>query len=178
VRAGLELKSPHPIGESLPGLFQEDDFAQRFTSGLDGVLAPVFLTIDNFDAYLDPSITPEDFIEWLAQWVGMAIDENWPIARQRNLIRSAVDLYSRRGTKRGIAELIEIYTGFTPEIEDSGGVSTSEAPGAALPGGPEYKMTVTVTVPDPDSIDRGRLSALIGSAKPAHVNHELEVVKG
>ena len=34
------LASPHPIGALLPALYQEDEFAQRFTSGLDDVLAP------------------------------------------------------------------------------------------------------------------------------------------
>ncbi|MEU1297162.1 phage tail protein, partial [Streptomyces sp. NPDC005840] len=34
------LPSRYPIGEQLPALYAEDDFAQRFTSGLDTVLAP------------------------------------------------------------------------------------------------------------------------------------------
>ena len=45
---------PAPIGEQLPALYADDDFAQRFTAGLDTVLAPVFSTLDNLPAYLDP----------------------------------------------------------------------------------------------------------------------------
>ena len=171
-----DLSTPHPLGKQLPGLFQEDDFAQRFTVGLDKVLAPVFLTLDGLDTYFDPRLTPPDFIEWLAGWVGLAIDQNWPIERQRSLIGRAVDLYSRRGTAQGLSDLIEIYTGVVPEITDSGGISTSEAPGGKMPGEQEPKVKVTLSVTDPSSINVARLEALVASAKPAHVLHEIELV--
>ncbi|MGW2874684.1 hypothetical protein ACWDCZ_41715, partial [Kitasatospora sp. NPDC001225] len=61
------LPSPHPIGELLPALFAEDDFAQRFTAGLDTVLAPVFATLDNLPAYFQPGLAPADFLDWLAE---------------------------------------------------------------------------------------------------------------
>jgi len=80
------LRSPHPLGPSLPSLYQDDDFAQRFLSGLDEVLAPVFSTIDNFDAYLDPNLTPDDFLAWLAGWVGIALDDGWDEPRRRAIV--------------------------------------------------------------------------------------------
>jgi len=33
------LISPHPLGETLPALYQEDDFTQRFVSAFDAALA-------------------------------------------------------------------------------------------------------------------------------------------
>ncbi len=71
------LVSPHPLGPALPALFQEDDFAQRFVSAFDDVLAPIFSAMDNGDAYLDPYLTPEDFLEWMSSWVGIELNENW-----------------------------------------------------------------------------------------------------
>ena len=47
------LVTPHPIGRPLPALYLDDDFTQRLTAGLDEVLAPVLLTLDCLDAYLD-----------------------------------------------------------------------------------------------------------------------------
>ena len=48
------LASPHPLGPALPAIYQEDDFAQSFLTAFDDVLAPIFSTVDNFPACLDP----------------------------------------------------------------------------------------------------------------------------
>ena len=72
------LVSPHPLGAYLPALYQEDEFAQRWTSGLDVVLAPIFHSMDNIEAYLDPRLAPADFLDWLASWMGLVADETWP----------------------------------------------------------------------------------------------------
>jgi phage tail-like protein len=173
----LELESPHPMGAVLPALYQEDPFAQRLTSALDDVLAPVFAALDNLPAYLDPELAPADFLCWLANWVGVGLDENWPEERQRELVARAADLYRRRGTVFALAEQIALYTGATPEIEDSGGVASSATPGGTMPGTGDPRLVVRVRVPDPESVDVRRLEALVAEAKPAHVPHQVEVSK-
>ena len=172
------LRSPHPLGPSLPALYQDDDFAQRFLSGLDEVLAPVFSTLDNFDAYLDPWLTPDDFLSWLAGWVGIALDDGWDVARRRAIVARAVELYRMRGTASGLAGQVEIQTGGTVEIVENGATSWSVDPGGELPGSPEPLVVVRVTVPDPKALDTQRLDALVTAAKPAHVLHRIEIVKG
>lgn len=174
--AGLD--SPHPLGPSLPALYQDDDFAQRFLGGLDQVLAPIFSTLDNFDAYLDPWLTPADFLDWLAGWVGIALDDSWDEARRRTIVARAVDLYRMRGTAMALAGQVEIQTGGKVEIIENGATSWSVDPGGDLPGSPEPLVVVRVTVPDPKAIDGTRLDALISAAKPAHVMHRIELVKG
>ena len=62
--AGLD--AAHPLGWLLPAMYQEDEFAQRFTGALDTVLAPLVTALDNLDAYVDPALAPPDFLEWLA----------------------------------------------------------------------------------------------------------------
>ena len=59
------LRSPHPLGGTLPPIYLEDSLTQRITAGLDEVLAPVLNVLDNLDAYLDPALAPSDFYEWL-----------------------------------------------------------------------------------------------------------------
>jgi phage tail-like protein len=171
------LDSPHPLGTDLPGLFQEDDFAQRFTSALDAVLAPVFCTLDNLEAYFDPCLAPSDFVAWLAGWVGLTLDENWPPERQRALIAEAAQLYRWRGTAKGLAAHVALYTGAEPEVVDSGGCNWSATPGGSLPGTTEARVTVRVRVPAPSAVDRRRLDAIVATAKPAHVVHEIEVLQ-
>ncbi len=65
-----DMPTTQPIASYLPAMLQADDFCVRFTEGLDPVLAPVLSTIDNLDAYLDPWLTPPDFLGWLAGWFG------------------------------------------------------------------------------------------------------------
>ncbi|MCI3153039.1 MULTISPECIES: phage tail protein [Streptomyces] len=71
MRGSLDgLGSSAPIGAMLPAIFADDDLAQRFVAGLDEVLAPLLVVLDNLDAYFDPALAPLDFTRWLADWVG------------------------------------------------------------------------------------------------------------
>ena len=178
MRGAIEgLASPHPLGPTLPALYQDDDFAQGLLAGLDEVLAPVVSTIDNFEAYLDPHLTPDDFLTWLGGWVGIAIDETWSMERRREAVARAVELYRRRGTASGLGEQIEIHTGGTVEITENGGTAWSIDPGGELPGSPKPLVVVRVHVDDPKAIDPVRLDALVAAAKPAHVEHRVEIVR-
>jgi phage tail-like protein len=171
------LVSPHPLGEALPALFQEDGFTQRFMSAFDTALAPIFATLDNFPAYLDPWLAPADFLEWLGSWFGLALDDGWSLERRRAVLTHAFEFYRMRGTARGLKAQVETLTGGTAEISDTGGVATSTTAGEALPGSPNFALMVRVVVDDPSSINATRLDALVAAAKPAHVTHKVQVVK-
>lgn len=172
------LPSPHPMGPALPALYQEDAFGQRLTAAFDESLAPVLATLDNLEAYLDPDLTPGDFLEWLGGWLGVAVDETWDIDRRRKAIAGAVEIYRLRGTVQGLAAQIEIFTGGTVKVVENGAVGWSGKPGTPLPGKAQPKLLVSITVQDPDVIDRPTLDALVRAAKPAHLPHEIEVLKG
>ena len=171
------LLSPHPLGPTLPAIYHDDDFAQRFLSALDDVLAPIFSTLDNFATYLDPDLTPDDFLDWLATWVGIGLDDTWDEARRREVVARAVELYRMRGTAAGLAAQVGIQTGGDVEIIENGGTAWSVDAGGELPGSPEPLVVVRVAVDDPKSVDAGRVEALVAAAKPAHVPHRVEVVK-
>lgn len=177
MRALIEgLESPHPIGLQLPGLFQDDDFTQRFTSALDEVLAPIFVTLDAIEAYVDPWLAPEDFLLWLSEWVGMPIDDDLPEERKRALVAKAVTLHTWAGTARGTADLIETYTGVRPEIDDSGGAAFSSTPGGAVPGSDDAVVTVRLRPPAGVTIDPERVKRLLDHTLPAHVISTVDVV--
>jgi len=170
------LVSPHPLGGYLPALYQEDEFAQRWMSGLDGVLAPIFSSIDNFDAYLDPNLAPADFLDWLATWMGLVADETWPVERRRAFVSSASELYRMRGTARGLAAHVQIFSGGEVEIVEHGASAWSATNGAPLPGSSGFDIVVRVEVADPSTVDVAKLDALVAAAKPAHLTHKIEVV--
>jgi phage tail-like protein len=170
------LASAHPLGELLPGVYLEDSLAQRFTEGLDTVLAPVFLTLDCLDAYLDPWLTPPDFLPWLASWVGIELDETWPESRQRAMVADAAHLHSHRGTHRGLADYLRLLTGGEIELTESGGTQWSAEPGATPPGATTPGLQVIVRVSDPNSVNRARLDRAVREARPAHLPYQVQVL--
>lgn len=170
------LASPHPLGAALPALYQEDAFAQRLTGALDEVLAPIFASLDGLSSYLDPALAPDDFLEWLAGWVGVTLDETWPIERRRQLVADAAQLYRSRGTVAGLAAQVAIYTGGEVLIEDNGAAAWSAKAGGSIPGSATARLRVRVTVEDPAAVSLARLEAVVATAKPAHVPHTIEVV--
>ena len=170
-----ESVTRHSLCDGLPAVYMQDQSTSEFVSAFDDVLMPVFLALDNLDAYVDPGLTPEDFLPWLAGWVGVTLDEKWPVARRRDLIARAAELYRWRGTKRGIAEAVEVYTGVRPDVTDNGGTVWSEVPDGDPPGRPRPSVTVTVTVPDERVIDEDRVDRIVADAKPVHVPHVVEI---
>lgn len=180
------LASPVHLADSLPGLFQEEEgdpvtgrlqpnFVQRFTSAFDDLLAPVFASLDNLDSYFDPRLTPADFLEWLAGWLGIELDETWTLARRRKLVLRAVELYRWRGTARGVAETVAVYTGVEPEVVDNGGVAWSTEPENPLPGDPTPRVVIRIDAKRTASVERARLEALVAAVKPAHLIAEIEM---
>ncbi|MFG2794559.1 phage tail protein [Streptomyces sp. NPDC048419] len=170
------LSTPYPIGALLPSVYQEDQFAMALTSALDDILAPIICSLDCLEAYIDPLLAPLDFLEWLASWVGITVDPNWPTDRARISVAQAVELFQVRGTVQGLRAYAEVLTGGDVEVADNGGASWSLAPGGNLPGEDTPRLAVRVTVDDPDSVSYGLLNALVAAAKPAHVVHRLDVV--
>jgi phage tail-like protein len=164
------------LGSLLPAIYQEyDENTLRFTSALDAVLAPDWLAIDCFDAYLSPTITPDDTAAWLATWVGIAVDDNWQPDQLRRLLTRSFELYRWRGTARGIADLVEAYTGLRPEVHDSGGVGVSAVPGGATLRTDAASVIVRISAPNLDDAEVERLTALVRSAAPAHVVARVDV---
>ena len=177
----------HTLESLLPGVFLEPmdpgkdrggpDFVRGFCEGLDCVLAPAPVTLDCLDAYFDPRLTPSDFLDWLAGWLGLSLDQNWPEERRRALVLQSGELFRWQGTVRGIVELVRLYTGVTPEVRDSGGIGWSTAPDSALPGSAVAELSVEVPIGTNGDIDLHRVEAIVAAVKPAHVPHSVKVVR-
>ncbi|MEX0789176.1 MAG: phage tail protein [Actinomycetota bacterium] len=170
------LLSPHPLGHLLPGIYFEDGFIQRFTQGLDSVFSSLLSTLDNLESYFDPDLSPADFIDWLSGWVGLAGEPADTVEARREMIKRAVEIYRLRGTVQGLTEHIALAFGITPEIRETGGVSTSTTSRSALPGSEEAELVVILRVPDPASFNRSALDGFVRANKPAHLPHRIEVL--
>jgi phage tail-like protein len=171
-----DLESAIPLGLQLPAVYQEDDFTQRLVSAFDAVLAPVIATLDDLPVYLDPRLAPDDFVGWLAGWVGAELQHATTPSARREVVATAVSLHRRRGTVDGVAEVVRIATGGEVAVVESGGARWSRSPGSALPGEAPASLHVRVTVADPAGVDTRLLDALVAAVKPAHVVHTVEAV--
>ena len=162
-----DLPSTRPIASYLPAMLQADDFCVRFTRGLDPVLAPVLSTIDNLDAYLDPWLTPPDFLDWLAGWFGLELDATWPEERRRALVANALELGRWRGTVIGLALLVELYTGARPRSTTAArSARRTTRTSRCRDGG---RRRVTVRYQPGEAVDVARLERLVRDAVPAHL---------
>jgi phage tail-like protein len=94
----------------------ELDFLIRFLSLFETTFRALDVEIDQLFGYFDPTLTPSDFLPWLASWLDVALEEEWPRERKRALIGRAWKLFEAKGTPSGLAELIEVVTGWPVRI--------------------------------------------------------------
>jgi phage tail-like protein len=172
VRASVPgLPSTHPLGEWLPAMYAGDDFAQRFTGGLDSVIAVILSTLDNLPAYFDPRLAPSDFLSWLASWVAVG-----PVPQRRAVVARALELHRWRGTARGLVERLELCLDVHAQVVDGPGVTWSRTPGTALPSTPTGAIVVRVWPGRSGVVDRDRVNAMVAAVCPIHVTCTVEVL--
>ncbi|MBC3839982.1 phage tail protein [Streptacidiphilus sp. 4-A2] len=169
------LGSRHPIGLQLPAVYADDEMAQRFTAGLDDLLAPLLNVLDCMDSYFTPALAPEDFTGWLGTWVGAETDPDDPLPQLRESVAAAAGLHRLRGTVAGLSEAVRLAFGTEPEITESGGASWSARPLGDFPGDPEPHLVVVLRVDNPERIDVQRLTDLVRAARPAHIPCAVQV---
>lgn len=179
--------------DHLPAAFREHDFLGRFLLAFEALLsqAPeaelsraVEEVIDRIDAFFRPLEAPAEFLPWLAGWVALSLRADLDEPDQRAFIARVAPLYRWRGTKRGLEELIRVYTQLAPTIHDSVaplqiGVHSSVGTDTVLGGGPPRFFRVTVRLGAPHPEERRRMQrvieAIIDAEKPAHTYYALNV---
>ncbi|MCK6067926.1 MULTISPECIES: phage tail protein [Microbacterium] len=169
------LGTPAPLLDRLPGILQDDDFLQRFLPAFDATVAPVYAVLDSLPAYIDPFSAPADFLEWLAGWVDVELDQNWPLEQRRRFIAEAATLHRLRGTATGIRHAVSLAAGPAAEVTvtDGGGVWIGTVPD---PAAPEQRVRIVVASTVPlEEADRARLARAAAASVPAHLLFDLEV---
>ncbi len=78
-----------------------DDFNQKF---------------ENSTALLEPAVTEMDFLQFMAGWLDIVNTNIWSEDKLRRLVKMAPSLFRKRGTRQGLMEVIELFTGEPPLI--------------------------------------------------------------
>ena len=110
--------------ENLPAIYRRSDAVGRnLTRDLcwlfEHMFDSVLVNLDEGWRFYDPHVAPLEFLDWLSGWTAFTIDLDWPDAQKRALIKRAVDLYRVRGTKRGLALFLKLFTGHEPDIDEN-----------------------------------------------------------
>jgi phage tail-like protein len=169
----------------LPGIFsegEESSFIGRYLLIFETILDSVDITISQLPAYFAADTAPEEFLPWLASWLGIVIDEGWPVGRRRAVLANAMELHRWRGTIRGLSEHLLLYTGIKPEIIEGGSGfkldPKSKLGHQIMLGGGDRSnhFSVVLHTTEPDTLDRARLRAVIEVHRPAHATYGLFVL--
>jgi phage tail-like protein len=169
----------------LPGIFadgEEASFLGRYLLIFETILDSIDWTVGQLPAYFAADAAPEEFLPWLASWVGLVLDEGWPVERRRAVLANAMELHRWRGTVRGLSEHLLLYTGVKPEIVERGsglklGRDSRLGHQTVLGRGDRSNhFSVILRVPDPAVFDRNRLRTVIEAQRPAHTTYALFVL--
>ncbi len=177
--------------EMLPAIYRRSDAVGRNVvrdicfvfEHLFGGLQEV---VESGHVFFDPHQCPPDFLPWLASWTALVTDMDWPEVKQRAIIKRAVDLYRIRGTKRGLALFLLLFTGFEPDIVENTwpfrgfrvgadariGLDSVILPPVSLANSFVVTMPIKFTDVSPEMIIR--IHQIIQMEKPAHTHHYLQ----
>lgn len=137
-------------------------FMARFLGIFESLYLPVEWTVANFDLWLDLRTAPMEFLAWWERWFDLDAGQSWTAQQRRILLTNASVLFGRRGTRAALAQVLELFTGYAPEIQDQGD---------DLP-----PHTFRVCVYMDLETDQAPIAGLIDLFKPAHTTYELTYV--
>jgi phage tail-like protein len=188
---GREDAQPLPTNRKITGL---EGILDRYPDALDPVLAPVEQSADG------RRIT-SDFLTYLASWLALTLDQNWPLAKRRQWVQRIVPLYQRRGTRAALDEYLAMFVGAQARVDEPRGFvlgKTDDVKRAStlgvdtFLGVPAYFFRVCINYGFPENVAqragiaaepfdievwriiRNSTRAIIDLEKPAHTYYQLD----
>ena len=100
----------------LPSNYQENDFLNRYLMIFQHLQNDVSIKIDNINELFRPMHCPSDFLQVLANWLGINVELLGTEEKRRLFLQYAIPLFKLRGTILGLKVYVYILTGIVPEI--------------------------------------------------------------
>jgi phage tail-like protein len=152
----------HELLRRLPRIFSQDpastSFLRRYLAMFDGALGELDAEASTRQSLLHPLGAPPEVLPWLGGFLGVVLDERWPLSTQRQVIREAMWLFRFRGTVNGLQRFLELYLGTPPiliekfrlrglgTVGDSSGPFSTAILGAGFRVGGAVGQTTTVAL--------------------------------
>jgi len=97
----------------LPAIFAADDEGRRFMERFLAVFKTEWDSLEqrfaSMPAYFDPKAVPEGFIDWLASWMALPLEQNWNADKKRRALETIPAIYPRMGTPGAVEQYIRVY---------------------------------------------------------------------
>lgn len=161
--------------DHLPAILREDPMLVAIVRAFEAVLVgAVERPLTGLHRYFTPGPglaggerAPDEFLPWLAGWLGLSLRPEWNSATQRRFIGAAIELYRLRGTRAGVRLALELYLG------DPAAVRLYEF------SDPPHFFQVVLAARTSDPVALSRIDrcvrALIEQTKPAHTVYGLQI---
>ncbi|MBN1611440.1 MAG: hypothetical protein JW940_32705 [Polyangiaceae bacterium] len=126
----------------LPAVYRDDplsaSFLERFLANVEGSFTALEGKIASAEILFGPRTVPDQYLGWLAAWLGAALDPAWSAATQRQFLAQAPQIFRERGTARGVERALRLALDPCPEQAlaklGSSGATTTRKEAAAAPG--------------------------------------------
>ena len=153
----------------LPAAMVADDFFSRFVRIFQAQGSTLLVHADNVENLVDPSVAPAEMVRWMTQWIGGAgVDPSYPDEVHRAVLLQAARSLQWRGTRRGLQPLLDLVSGGTARVTESGGVWPQDEV-------PDDAPWVRVEAEAVQLLAEEDFVELVLDALPAHVAAEIEV---
>lgn len=97
----------------LPEIYQsdkdEDDFLERYLSLFESFYIDIEEKIEYISNNFDIDKANIEFLMWISRWMGLDEYSYWQEDKLRKLLKRAAFLCKKKGTKKAIEEILEIY---------------------------------------------------------------------
>ena len=171
----------------LPTIYQtggREDFLGRFLGMFEAVYQDLEERIEHSTKQLDPMAADPEFLNWLANWVGISNAHLWQENKLRILLEGIVRKNLIRGTREYVEYMIKTFTGERPFILEYGEIEAYRGNGKAYQSltqsyahGP-YEVNVFVREQAVPSLrEQHALKKMIDDMKPAHIRMHLIILR-
>lgn len=107
------------LNRFLPAIYREQgeysEFLDRYLANLEGILTGLEGYVAKAETLFDTRTAPEEYLDWLAAWLGGVMDSSWDSRRKRLFIDHAELLFRWRGTRIGMRAALRLATDECPD---------------------------------------------------------------